>query len=562
MRRLLAALVVAATCVGAVALFTGASAPSPKPEYKILFDNAFGLVEGGDFRVGGVKAGKTSKFTVEKKKGQAPKAVVVAQINQPGFDDLREDASCTILPQSLIGEYYVDCQPGNSKKKLPKDGSGSVPVQQTESTIAADLVNNILRRPYRERFRMIITELGTGLAGRPADLQQVLRRAHPGLRETSRVLRILGDQSEIIENFIRDSDTVVAELEANKRDVARWVVEAGNAAEISATRREDIRRGFRRLPTFLDELRPTMRRLGQLSDEQTPLLADLQRAAPDLNTFMTRLGPFAKASRPAIRALGRFSRRGTQAFREGKSEVAELTRLAPESKPTFKPVRQFLQALDERRRAVDNDPRALVNGPPSPDPTGTGQAGFTGFESLWNYFFWQTLSLNQYDDIGHILRVAITVPGECAELHSNVDPNSHTFQECSQWLGPDLPGITTRDFTDGSAPGSTPSSADRRSVDRPTTPARAGERRAPGEPDAEPLPGQKDISKPQLALPPALQQLLDTLTPQQQQSLPNNLPGLPETSRPEVPQEAPAVPKTDGGQSQSDSQLLDYLLSP
>ena len=42
-----------------------------------------------------------------------------------------------------------------------------------------------MRRPYRERFRLIITELGTGLAGRPDDLQEVLRRAHPGLRETS-----------------------------------------------------------------------------------------------------------------------------------------------------------------------------------------------------------------------------------------------------------------------------------------------------------------------------------------------------------------------------------------
>ena len=126
-----------------------------------------------------------------------------------------------------------------------------------------------MRRPYRERFRLIITELGTGLAGRPDDLQEVLRRAHPGLRETSKVLRILGDQNEVIKNFITDSDTVVTELEKNKRDVVRWVREAGDAAEISATRRNELRANFRRFPEFLDELRPddgAARRAGGRAD--------------------------------------------------------------------------------------------------------------------------------------------------------------------------------------------------------------------------------------------------------------------------------------------------------
>ena len=76
----------------------------------------------------------------------------------------------------------------------------------------------------------------------------MLKRAHPGLRETSRVLQILGNQNRIIENFIRDSDTVVGALNDNRRDVVRFVREAGDTAEISATRQAAIREGFRRLP--------------------------------------------------------------------------------------------------------------------------------------------------------------------------------------------------------------------------------------------------------------------------------------------------------------------------
>ena len=71
-----------------------------------------------------------------------------------------------------------------------------MPVEQTSSTIGLDLVNNILRRPYRDRLRLIVGELGAG-PGRAArtDLNDVIRRAHPGLRETSQTLRILGRQT-------------------------------------------------------------------------------------------------------------------------------------------------------------------------------------------------------------------------------------------------------------------------------------------------------------------------------------------------------------------------------
>ena len=39
------------------------------------------------------------------------KAVVVMRIDDPAFQDFREDASCLIRPQSLIGEKFVECEP-------------------------------------------------------------------------------------------------------------------------------------------------------------------------------------------------------------------------------------------------------------------------------------------------------------------------------------------------------------------------------------------------------------------------------------------------------------------
>jgi virulence factor Mce-like protein len=449
-------LVVAGICAGAFVVAGASDKGADGRSYRIMFDNAFGLTKGGDFRVGGVNAGQTTDFEAVKKPGEAPKAVVTVEITKPGFEDFRTDASCEIRPQSLIGEYYVDCQPGSSQERL-KPG-GTVPVEQTSSTIPVDIVNDIMRRPYRERFRLLITELGTGLAGRPDDLQEVLRRAHPGLRETSKVLRILGDQNEVIKNFITNSDTVVTQLEKNKHDVVRWVKEAGDAAEISATRRNELRAQFRRFPEFLDELRPTMARLGELADEQTPLLADLHRAAPDLDTFFTRLGPFAEASRPAVKSLGEMGETGTKAFREGKQEIAELRRLSVNAPPFAKPLRQFLQTIDDRKRAVEPDRRAAASGPPAGDKTHTtsSRSGFTGMEAIWNFFYWQTLSTNALDDVGHVLRLTALV-NECSPYE--VKPSKEKQAKCNEFLGPTQPGVTTPDPTRTSAAATTPATA-------------------------------------------------------------------------------------------------------
>ena len=551
-------LVVLGICAGAFVL-AGASDKGPEGKsYKIMFDNAFGLTKGGDFRVGGVTAGKTTDFSVSKKKGESPKAVVTAEVTKPGFGDFRTDASCEIRPQSLIGEYYVDCQPGKSEERL-KDG-GTVPVEQTSSTIPTDIVNDIMRRPYRERFRLLVTELGTGLAGRPDDLQEVLRRAHPGLRETSKVLRILGDQNQVIQDFITDSDTVVNELEKNKRDVVRFIEEAGDTAEISATRRKELREQFQRFPEFLDELRPTMARLGELADEQIPLLADLHDAAPDLDTFFTRLGPFAEASRPAVRSLGEAGDVGRRVFRKGKQEIRELRRLAVNAPPFAKPLRQFLQTSDDRRRAIENDVRAKNSAPPAPDPTAiSGEGGFTAMEAIWNYFYWQTLSINMLDDDAHMLRASLTAVPDCIEFRNEPPKGPQdqaTFERCNSYLGPNQPGIFSPDPLDD---GSNPNAA-RVRAESGQPASQIGEQRGEGMPEAGPLPGQRDLSQPQIVLPPDVQEMLDSLTPRQRRRLDQgDLPTNPDQLRNELEQVAPSAPPPS---PQTSEQLLDYLLAP
>jgi hypothetical protein len=93
-------------------------------------------------------------------------------------------------------------------------------------------------------------------------------------------------------------------------------------------------------------------------------------------------------------------------------------------------------------------------------------------EAIWNYFFWQTLSTNALDDIGHVLRLGIVV-NECTPYQ--VKPSKGLLDHCNQFLGPTQPGVTTPDptrpasaptpATAASAPESAPRGADNPALD-------------------------------------------------------------------------------------------------
>src|SRR5579859_2496758 len=198
MKRAIGSLAVLAAVAVFMVLATGSGSGSGSPTYKVELDNAFGLIPGADFKVSGVKAGQISAIDLDpacvKGNPAACRALVTVTVTQSGFGSFHADAFCQSRPQSLIGEYYLECQPGSQGPVL-KSGS-IIPVSHTQSTIPIDLLNDVMRLPYRERLTLIINELGAAVAGRSGDLQSALQRAVPALTETDNLLNLLANDSQ------------------------------------------------------------------------------------------------------------------------------------------------------------------------------------------------------------------------------------------------------------------------------------------------------------------------------------------------------------------------------
>jgi virulence factor Mce-like protein len=452
MRR--AAVILLVLAVGAAAaLAIGAGNGGSNNEYTVELDNAFGLIEGGDLKIAGVRAGKVKSLDLDQK---TKRALVGIEITQTGFGSLRSDVTCSSRPQSLIGEYFLDCEPGHSPKLLPK--GATIPVSHTSSTVAPDLVNDILRRPFRERLSIIIGELGAGVAGNGDNLNAAVRRASPALRETDKVLKTLAAQSRIINNLNHDADGVIGDLNANRKDVGRFVVSAGNAATASAERRAQLAEGFRRLPAFLEELRPTMAALGRVATAQTPTLRNLNASAGQLETLFKRLGPFADASRPAFRGLGSASKTGDAAVKSAKDTVGLLSQFAGGAPELANNLAIILKHIDDRDHAVEADPRS------------PGGKGYTGLEALLQYIYDQVLSINTFDSEKHMLKIT-PILGRCAD-YTDLERLKSTpglEEECAGRLGPSAPGINRPDPTATNPPAAR-THTDKRAASKPVLP--------------------------------------------------------------------------------------------
>ena len=352
-RRLLIALALVVAVVAVVFIASGGGGGDKGYRIRAVFDNGGFMVNGEQVRVAGANVGKIESVdvslpgeTVAYRQGKPVavpgKAIIVMSITDPGFQDFRSDASCLIRPQSLIGEKFVDCRPTLPRapgsppapplKKIPtgQPGAGEylLPLGSNGTSVDPDLINDIQTLPYAQRFRLILNELGASLAGRGEDLEVLVKRANPVLRDVDRVFGILAAQRDQLAQLASDSNTVLAPLSRERAHVAGFFSNAGAAAQASSEKGPQLEASLRKLPQFLREFRLTMRSLQGFSDAATPVFTDLGQAAPALTDATKTLAPFSEATTTALKSLGDAGEASGPLFREAEPIARKTTEFA------------------------------------------------------------------------------------------------------------------------------------------------------------------------------------------------------------------------------------------
>jgi ABC-type transporter Mla subunit MlaD len=319
MKRVLALLLVAAA--GTAALVGAGGRGDSGYRVAAVFDNASGLIPGQNVEIAGAVVGQVRSIRLT----PDHRALVGMDVTT-GFAPFRSDAECEIKPQSLIGEKFIECDPGSpDAKQLPaRDGTPTVPLARTHAPVDIDLVFAALREPYVNRLSLIVNELGTGLAGRPHDLQQAIKRAAPALQESDRVLRIVNGDRALLGNLIDRTDAVLAQVTPRSADVTRFVDRASRVGATVAQRRGALAAALDRLPPLLGELQPSAQSLAGAVRDARPVVAQLSQATPSLRALFSDLKPLTDAGRPALSALSSASDEGRRAVAAARPIAARL----------------------------------------------------------------------------------------------------------------------------------------------------------------------------------------------------------------------------------------------
>jgi phospholipid/cholesterol/gamma-HCH transport system substrate-binding protein len=410
-RKVLLALGLVAAVVVVVLLVSGGGGSSDGYRVRAVFDNGGFMVKGEEVRVAGANVGEIESVDVSKpgepvayENGEAVehpgKAIIVMKIDDPGFQDFRQDATCQIRPQSLIGEKFVDCRttlpraPGSEPppplKQIedgePGEGEYLLPLGNNGTSVDPDLINDIQSLPYAQRFRLIFNELGGALAGRGEDLEVLVKRANPVLRDVDRLFGILSAQRKQLAQLASDSDEILGPLSRERRAVAGFFSNSGAAAEASAEKGPELEEALQKFPTFLAEFRKTMKSLETFSDAGTPLLEDFGTAAPSLTDATKTLTPFSEALTVSLKSLGDAGEASGPLFAEADPVVKEARDLA---KSGVKPTGDLAKLLVDIKK--------------------TG-----GWDGLTNLIYNTTATTNGFDQYGHFGRTRVKL-SNCLE---------------------------------------------------------------------------------------------------------------------------------------------------
>jgi len=406
-RRIVPILIALVLVVLAFLLIRSCTDESGAYQVRAVFDNGGFTVPGVDVRVAGANVGSVDSVDVslpgetvtdDPADPTSPgKAIVIMSIDDPGLQDFREDASCLIRPQSLIGEKFIDCSvtdprpPGTEAppalEQVPEGEPGAgqylLPLENNGKSVDQDLINNIYRLPYAQRFRIILNELGAGLATRGPELNETITRANPTLMEVNKVLKILSDDNERLAKLAENSDNNLTRLARVRTNMTGFFRNAGDTAGATAERSEDMRQNLRNLPPTLRDLRSTFVALGRFAGDARPVFQTLRPAARDISRFTTSTAPWAQATERSLTSLGRATRTAEPDLIASRPIIRKLGQQAKTGKQPFTQL-NFL--LGSTRKA-------------------------DGFRNLMKFFYRTTSVLNGFDALGHFQRTNLIITG-------------------------------------------------------------------------------------------------------------------------------------------------------
>jgi len=258
-------------------------------QFQVSFTNADGLVAGSDVLEAGSKIGTISDIQPT----EADKALVTVQISNDHWP-LRTGFTVGIRPKSLLGEKYVDIHDG-APSAAAYTPSGPIAAADKDVPVELDQFINSLDPDTRSAARILLSDVGAGLAGRGDDLNSAIAASRASLDHLAVFGTTLNNRDADLDRIILGLDGVLGKITQADQllQISQLITNGQQTLNAIETQKEAFSRTFTDANTALTELNlalgtavPVLRQTIELAPQ---LLANLQTEASALAALGTEV---------------------------------------------------------------------------------------------------------------------------------------------------------------------------------------------------------------------------------------------------------------------------------
>jgi virulence factor Mce-like protein len=307
----------ALSCVGLLLflwLSFGGTIPFNPQGYRvrIAFPDAAQLATQADVRIAGVTVGKVIEKSLDP---QGNRTIATIQMNNK-FAPVHKDASAILREKTILGETYVQLDPGTANSPILPD-DGLLARSNVQNAVQLDQIFNTFDPQTRLAFQQWQQAVAQGIKGNDQNLNSVFGNLPTFAADATDLLKVLDIQHSAVVQLVQNGGTVFSALSQNQSALRNLITSGETTFSTTAANNNAIAATFKVFPTFLDETKATMTRLQRFAVFTDPLIKELKPVArdlgptlhsvqvlsPDLRRLFTKLGPLITVSKTGLPAV-------------------------------------------------------------------------------------------------------------------------------------------------------------------------------------------------------------------------------------------------------------------
>ena len=275
---------------------TGDTAP-----YSAVFTDVFGLREGDDVRMAGVRVGRVEK--IELQQGNTAKVSFKVQSDQR----VLANTQASVLYQNIVGQRYVDLRLGKTGERTPLPAGSEIPVERTVPSFDVGVVLN----GYEPLFATIDPDAADRLTNAAIQSLQGDSGAWATLvDQTGKFTETFAGRDQLLGDTITGMDRLFTTLAKQNDNLNGILADSRKMVDTFNGRRPE-------LISSMGSITRVVRQLAAISDEVDPSLTAMVTRQPGFVSHLNSIEPqlaFTGANLPLmLKGLARLTSEGAYA---------------------------------------------------------------------------------------------------------------------------------------------------------------------------------------------------------------------------------------------------------